>query len=35
MSVPVELHGGPIGSLALYSAQPRDWDDSEVSALQA
>jgi GAF domain-containing protein len=35
MSVPVELHGGPIGSLDLYSAQPRDWDDSEVSALQA
>ena len=26
---------GPIGSLALYSAQARDWDDSEVSALQA
>jgi GAF domain-containing protein len=22
MSVPVELHGGPIGSLDLYSAQP-------------
>ena len=35
MSVPVELHGGPIGSLDLYSFQPRDWDDSEVSALQA
>ena len=35
MSVPVELHGGPIGSLDLYSAQPRDWNDSEVSALQA
>jgi hypothetical protein len=26
---------GPIGSLDLYSAKPRDWDDSEVSALQA
>jgi GAF domain-containing protein len=35
MSVPIELHGGPIGSLDLYSSQPRDWDDSEVSALQA
>jgi GAF domain-containing protein len=35
MSVPIELHGGPIGSLDLYSAQPRDWDDSEVSSLQA
>ena len=35
ISVPVELHGGPIGSLDLYSARPRDWDDSEISALQA
>ena len=35
ISVPIELHGGPIGSLDLYSAQPRDWDDSEVGALQA
>ena len=35
MSVPIELHGGPIGSLDLYSSQPRHWDDSEVSALQA
>ena len=35
LSVPVELHGGPIGSLDLYSSQPRDWDDSEVGALQA
>jgi GAF domain-containing protein len=35
LSVPVELQGGPIGTLDLYSATPRDWDDSEVSALQA
>jgi GAF domain-containing protein len=35
ISAPVELHGGPIGSLDLYSVQPRDWDDSEVGALQA
>jgi GAF domain-containing protein len=35
MSVPVELHGGPIGSLDPYSARPRNWDDSEIGALQA
>jgi GAF domain-containing protein len=35
LSVPVEVHGGPIGSLDLYSSQPRDWDDSEIGALQA
>ena len=35
LSVPVELQGGPIGTLDIYSAAPRDWDDSEVSALQA
>jgi GAF domain-containing protein len=35
LSVPVELRGGPIGTLDIYSATPRDWDDSEVSALQA
>ena len=27
--------GGPIGTLDLYSAKPREWDNSEVSALQA
>ena len=26
LSVPVQLEGGPIGSLDLYSAEPRDWD---------
>ena len=35
VSVPVELEGGPIGTLDLYSAKPREWDNSEVSALQA
>jgi GAF domain-containing protein len=35
ISVPIELQGGPIGSLALYWARPRDWDDSEIGALQA
>jgi GAF domain-containing protein len=35
VSVPVELEGGPIGTLDLYSTKPREWDNSEVSALQA
>jgi GAF domain-containing protein len=34
LSVPVQLEGGPIGSLDLYSAEPRDWDQSEISAAQ-
>ena len=35
LSVPVELGGGPIGTLDVYVADPRGWDPSEVSALQA
>jgi GAF domain-containing protein len=35
LGVPVELGGGPIGSLDLYATSPRAWDDTEVSALQA
>ena len=35
LSVPVELGGGPIGTLDVYGAEPRDWDQSEMSALQA
>jgi GAF domain-containing protein len=35
LSVPVELDGGVIGTLDVYVAQPRDWDPSEVAALQA
>ena len=35
LSVPVELDGGVIGTLDVYSGQPRDWDPSEVAALQA
>jgi GAF domain-containing protein len=34
LSVPVQLEGGPIGSLDLYSAAPRDWDQAEISAAQ-
>jgi GAF domain-containing protein len=35
LSVPVELGGGPVGTLDVYAVDPRDWDDSEVSALWA
>jgi hypothetical protein len=34
-SVPIELAGGPIGTLDVYAGEPRDWDPSEISALQA
>jgi len=34
LSVPVQMEGGPIGSLDLYSAAPRDWDQGEISAAQ-
>ena len=35
LSVPVELAGGPVGTLEVYAAGPRDWNDSEVAALGA
>jgi GAF domain-containing protein len=35
LSVPVELGGGPIGTLDVYATTPRGWDETEVSALQA
>jgi GAF domain-containing protein len=35
LSVPVELGGGPIGTLDLYAANPRGWDDTEIIAAQA
>jgi GAF domain-containing protein len=34
LSVPVQLEGGTIGTLDLYSAAPRDWDQAEISAAQ-
>jgi GAF domain-containing protein len=34
LSVPVQLEGGPIGSLDLYCAEPRAWDQAEISAAQ-
>jgi GAF domain-containing protein len=35
LSVPIDLGGGPIGTLDVYGAEPRGWDQSEVTALQA
>src|SRR5918994_7710919 len=35
LSVPVELDGGVVGTLDIYARQARDWDPSEVAALQA
>jgi GAF domain-containing protein len=34
LSVPVELDGGVIGTLDIYAGEPRDWDPSEVAAIQ-
>jgi GAF domain-containing protein len=34
LSVPVELGGGPIGTLDVYAAAPGGWDATEVSALE-
>ena len=35
LSVPVQVGGSPVGTLDVYVAAPRDWDDSEAAALQA
>ena len=35
LSVPVEVGGGPIGTLDLFTATPRAWDESEVAAAHA
>jgi putative methionine-R-sulfoxide reductase with GAF domain len=34
LSVPVQLGGGPIGTLDVYAAAPGGWDTTQVSALQ-
>ena len=34
LSVPVQLGGGPIGTLDVYAAAPGGWDQTEISALQ-
>ena len=35
LSVPVQLGGGPVGTLDVYVTAPGEWDDSEAAALQA
>jgi AmiR/NasT family two-component response regulator len=33
--VPVELQGGPIGTLNVYAVRPHEWDSSEQEAILA
>ena len=35
LGVPIDLRAGPVGTLNVYAARPRRWDDSEVAAIQA
>jgi GAF domain-containing protein len=35
LGVPIELKGGPIGTLNTYCSSPHDWDESEINAIQA
>jgi len=35
LGVPIDLRDGPMGTLNVYAAHPRRWDDSEVAAIQA
>jgi hypothetical protein len=35
LRVPVEVAGGPVGTLDVYATAPREWDDSAAAALQA
>ena len=35
LSVPVQLGGGPVGTLDVFVAAPKEWDDSETAALEA
>jgi hypothetical protein len=35
LSMPVEVAGGPVGTLDVYVTAPREWDDSAAAALQA
>jgi hypothetical protein len=35
LSVPVQVGGGPVGTLDVYVRGPREWDDTETAALQA
>jgi GAF domain-containing protein len=35
LGVPIRLHGSPIGTLNVYSHEPRPWDASDVGAIEA
>ena len=35
LSVPIDLGHGPIGTLDIYTTNPRGWDHTDVCALQA
>jgi hypothetical protein len=35
LSVPVQVSGGPMGTLDVYVTGPREWDDTETAALLA
>jgi hypothetical protein len=35
LSVPVQVGGGPVGTLDVYVTGPREWDDTEAAALHA
>jgi hypothetical protein len=35
LSVPVQVGGGPVGTVDAYVSLPREWDDSAAAALQA
>jgi GAF domain-containing protein len=35
LGVPVELQGGPIGTLNVYAVRPHEWDSSEQEAILA
>src|SRR5215213_12017305 len=35
LGVPIDLRDGPMGTLNVYAAHPRGWDDSEVAAIRA
>ena len=35
LGVPIDLRDGPMGTLNVYAAHRRGWDDSEIAAIQA
>jgi GAF domain-containing protein len=35
LGVPIDLRGGPVGTLNVYAARPHRWDEADVAAIQA